>query len=186
MLSNAICAFLAVFVIAVMPCFISGVCRDGTQSVLLFGSALLLYANAFVCCRAGPAVRGLSLVFLGVLAGHGALQILCTQKEAAEDGAEHPAVTKSEEGQMRPAWTEAVTETETGRLNVGAKKAETEGREAASGAGSGQAPLPGAPLRNPLPVPKRHVRREMGYAFEPSPERMHYDILPPEDDDFDI
>lgn len=350
MLSNAICAFLAVLVIAVMPCFISGVCRDGTQSVLLFGSALLLYANAFVCCRAGrdgqggglwflsagiadgiaafleprllcaalltfswlaagrtgegeaagsetgrkeirktvffcaafcaallcavsaavlwrgeglsagaaavwndrlnvlrrgsgapedgpgllecwmtipfymlgfltlfgqlppqerksslvwlapyilltaadtlfgagPAVRGLSLVFLGVLAGHGALQILCTQKEAAEGGAAHPAVAESEEGQMRPAWTEAATETEAGRLNAGAEKTETEGREAASGAGPAQAPLPGEPLRNPLPVPKRHVRREMGYAFEPSPELMHYDILPPEDDDFDL
>ena len=51
---------------------------------------------------------------------------------------------------------------------------------------AGDAPKPGEPFRNPLPVPKRHVRRDMGYALEPAPERMCYDILPPEEDDFDL
>ena len=48
------------------------------------------------------------------------------------------------------------------------------------------APRPGEPFRNPLPVPKRHVRRDRGYSLEPAPERMCYDILPPEEDDFDL
>ena len=31
-------------------------------------------------------------------------------------------------------------------------------------------------IPNPLPVPKKHVRKEMDYAFEPPRERMHYDL----------
>ena len=31
-------------------------------------------------------------------------------------------------------------------------------------------------LDNPLPVPKRHVRKEMDYAFDPPPDQMEYDL----------
>ncbi len=47
-------------------------------------------------------------------------------------------------------------------------------------------PRPGEPFQNPLPVPKRHARRNMGFSVEPSLEQLCYDILPPEDDDFDL
>lgn len=45
---------------------------------------------------------------------------------------------------------------------------------------------PGAWLDNPLPVPKRHVKKEMDYTIEPTAELMHYDIEVSDDDDFDI
>lgn len=47
-------------------------------------------------------------------------------------------------------------------------------------------PGPGEYLENPLPVPKRHVKREMGYAFEPEPEQMYYEVPVAENDDFDV
>ncbi|MGN0306831.1 MAG: hypothetical protein ACI4DN_01315 [Lachnospiraceae bacterium] len=31
-------------------------------------------------------------------------------------------------------------------------------------------------IPNPLPLPKKHVRKEMDYGFEPSKEQMHYDL----------
>ncbi|MBR2948295.1 MAG: hypothetical protein IKC46_00380 [Lachnospiraceae bacterium] len=45
---------------------------------------------------------------------------------------------------------------------------------------------PGEYLENPLPVPKRHVKKEMGYGFEPAPDKMHYDVSVPDEDDFDL
>lgn len=31
-------------------------------------------------------------------------------------------------------------------------------------------------IPNPLPLPKKHIRKEMDYGFEPSKEQMHYDL----------
>jgi len=42
-------------------------------------------------------------------------------------------------------------------------------------------------IENPLPVPKKHVKKEMNYAFEPTPEQMHYDLNNYSvDDDYDL
>lgn len=42
-------------------------------------------------------------------------------------------------------------------------------------------------IENPLPVPKKHVRREMTYAFEPSEAQMRFDIEDlPEGMDYDV
>ena len=42
-------------------------------------------------------------------------------------------------------------------------------------------------IENPLPLPKKHVKKEMKYAFEPSPEMMHYDYNNYSiDDDYDL
>lgn len=45
---------------------------------------------------------------------------------------------------------------------------------------------PGEWLDNPLPVPKRHVKKELDYGFEPEPDQMCYDIEVSDQDDFDI
>ena len=48
-------------------------------------------------------------------------------------------------------------------------------------------PLPGEPIPNPLPVPKRHERKEMDYAYEPGEDEMFFDIDRVEEgDDFDF
>lgn len=41
-------------------------------------------------------------------------------------------------------------------------------------------------LDNPLPLPKRHVKKKIDYAFEPSEKLMKYDVEVRDDDDFDI
>lgn len=44
----------------------------------------------------------------------------------------------------------------------------------------------GVYLKNPLPVPKRHVKKVMDYDFEPAEEMLHFDIEISADDDFDL
>ena len=41
-------------------------------------------------------------------------------------------------------------------------------------------------IENPLPLPKKHVKREMTYAKEIADSEMDFDISVKEDDDFDI
>ena len=42
-------------------------------------------------------------------------------------------------------------------------------------------------IENPLPLPKKHVKKEMTYAFEPTKEQMHYDLNNYRlDDDYDL
>ena len=42
-------------------------------------------------------------------------------------------------------------------------------------------------IENPLPLPKKHVKKEMNYAFEPTPDQMHYDLNNYQiDDDYDL
>lgn len=41
-------------------------------------------------------------------------------------------------------------------------------------------------IDNPLPVPKKHVKKSINYAFEPTLDQMKYDIDISESDDFDI
>lgn len=42
-------------------------------------------------------------------------------------------------------------------------------------------------IDNPLPLPKKHIKKEMDYAFEPNEDQMHYDINNLQDkDDYDI
>lgn len=41
-------------------------------------------------------------------------------------------------------------------------------------------------IENPLPLPKKHVRKEMDYQHEVTEEQMHYDVAVSDTDDFDI
>ncbi|MBO5292235.1 MAG: hypothetical protein J6B10_03525 [Lachnospiraceae bacterium] len=41
-------------------------------------------------------------------------------------------------------------------------------------------------IENPLPVPKKHVKKEMTYAFEPDAAHMCYDLETSSDSDYDI
>ena len=41
-------------------------------------------------------------------------------------------------------------------------------------------------IPNPLPVPKRHSRREMSYDHQVPADKMHYDVESTPFDDFDI
>lgn len=60
-------------------------------------------------------------------------------------------------------------------------------QEEAAGTAPLPVPQPGEPIPNPLPGPKKHVPREMDYAFEPDEQEMCFDIENlDEKDDFDL
>jgi len=39
-------------------------------------------------------------------------------------------------------------------------------------------------IENPLPLPKKHEKKQMGYAFEPTEQQMHYDLELSDDNNF--
>lgn len=41
-------------------------------------------------------------------------------------------------------------------------------------------------IENPLPLPKKHVRKEMDYQYEVSQDKMNYDVVVDDTDDFEI
>lgn len=46
--------------------------------------------------------------------------------------------------------------------------------------------IPFVPIENVLPIPKKHIKKELGYAFEPDEKYMKYDYEISDNDDFDI
>ena len=40
-------------------------------------------------------------------------------------------------------------------------------------------------IENPLPVPKKHISRELGYGFEPQGKEMRFDLETDAKDDYD-
>ena len=41
-------------------------------------------------------------------------------------------------------------------------------------------------IENPLPLPKKHVKKALEYSVEPPEESMQFDIEISEEDDFDL
>jgi hypothetical protein len=41
-------------------------------------------------------------------------------------------------------------------------------------------------LENPLPVPKKHIKKTMDFSLEPKEEQLKYDVIIPDYDDFDV
>ncbi len=121
----------------------------------------------------------------GVLAGIG----ICSM--GRQQAAAHPAGMLSAESGFA-GMPSAGTERE---KTVGQKDG-TEAQTAAAGIvgegeqGEKEVPADGKPkvklIENPLPLPKKHVRREMNYAKEIKSDEMEFDLSVQEEDDFDI
>lgn len=41
-------------------------------------------------------------------------------------------------------------------------------------------------IKNPLPIPKKHIKKEMDYDLDVPEYRMNYDLVVSDDDDFDL
>ncbi len=105
--------------------------------------------------------QGLRFLYFGVLSGFGILSMLHAEPEEAAEPRMQKEETPEPEEDRVPSF--AVPDT--------AKEAR---------------PGPGEYLENPLPVPRRHVKKEMGYAFEPAPEQMYFEVPVADNDDFDV
>lgn len=115
---------------------------------------------------------GVALFFWGVMAGLGL-------KNAVFGGRSEPVGEKSTE------INAAVLAEESSEVPVPAAKSSGETAPGTTGLveASGEKPRF---IENPLPLPKKHVKREMDYDHNILEEDMHYDIEVAEDDDFDI
>lgn len=114
----------------------------------------------------------IALFFWSVMAGLGLKNTSC--------GARTELVRKKTE-----EIKAAVSEEED--LDVSMSAAESSEESASEPADSVEAPKEKPRfIENPLPLPKKHVKREMDYDYHVSQEDMHYDIEVAEDDDFDI
>lgn len=126
-------------------------------------------------------------VFVFILAGFGFKNFffegykvfeIVPDNEMIEDNNEIPKEEKSTEDIKE----EATVKVEKVIIEQTAKEDSNDGLEKID------IPKPSKPrfIENPLPVPKKHVKKNIEYAFEPSSDQMEYDIFIDETDDFDI
>lgn len=175
-------AFLAVF----------GVLEKGGADAHIWILPFLAAAAAEAAGEAPLQEQGVRFVLLGVMAGYGIAQTVCAPTvRRAERGSEQEAGWTFGDGvQMELEFVEeSGYDLGKGRDEQVADQSERtvgtvpEKQEAQSRT---QSPAPGTWLDNPLPVPKRHIKKEMDYGFEPEPDQMFFDIPVSDLDDFDI
>lgn len=173
---------LPVYLVAFLPVF--GVLEQDRTGIFAWIFSFLAVMAAELMGNAPLQEQGMRFVFLGVMAGFGILQTLAVPVAQKEQMPERQRISKGgpevifmeETGDSLQEGTKEKMAEQNERMNE-EKKAfgEEEGR-----------PLPGTWLDNPLPVPKKHVKKEMGYGFEPDPDQMFFDIPVSDQDDFDI
>ena len=156
-------------------------CETGRMRVWIL--PLMLQILLDMISKAPLQEQGMRLVLLGVFAGYGITETL-RAKEGVEMKWKKKAVIQTEE-----ACAAEADVTVTGEGSLLSESRQVTGSLPVSGDKPGvktALPKPGEYLANPLPVPKRHVKREMDYGFEPDPDQMFYDIPVDENDDFEL
>lgn len=128
----------------------------------------VFFAAAEMFTGANLQEQGMRFVFAGIMSGKGILQMLHGDVKEAKEQSEQSA---EEENDMEALAKEAAAEEK-----ESPKEMQPAVRRLA----------PGEYLENPLPVPKRHVKKEMAYGFEPQPEQMFYEVPVADNDDFDL
>lgn len=160
-----------------------------TGSVWIF--PFLTVMTAEIIGKAPLQEQGIRFVLLGIMAGHGILQTVSVPgaRKQMADGSmleDWPAEGRK---QVQPELADIFERDLEGGEDEMAEQNERMDEMSKQEAAKGQKalePAPGTWLDNPLPVPKRHVKREMGYGFEPDPDQMFFDIPVSDLDDFDI
>ena len=118
----------------------------------------------------------ITLLFWGVFAGMGVHSMCCFEKDKNRKNKEKPSLPKKRRHHPGASEKDASAQASFKAVGIEARL------EAPAGS-----PLPGEPIPNPLPGPKKHVPREMDFAYEPKEEEMCFDIDRFEEgDDFDL
>lgn len=115
------------------------------------------------------------------------------KKKSKDKGEKKPLFRKSGEQSVK---TKQINDVET---SIGAERTKRQEKQPDTGMGiSNMRPEPSNAgieqpsmahtqfIENPLPVPKRHVKKEMDYEYQIPEEKMHYDIEEPDKNYFDI
>lgn len=139
----------------------------------------------FICVLMAPtpmAARGtvysglLSLYVWSVLAGLGLQNCIF-------GGRAKIMQEKAEKISAATVWAELENKSE---KVEGTEKPETEKTRPAEQPGEAEKQEKPRYFENPLPLPKKHVKKEMDYQYPVEEKDMKYDVDVPEDDDFDI
>ena len=103
--------------------------------------------------------KGLLVLFYSIMAGIGISESFCRNREPVYENISLPVKEKAE---MKQPYK--------GIPNGQERKQEGSSRY----------------IENPLPLPKRHERRNLSYGYEPGEDEMYYDLEVPDEDDFDL
>ena len=103
--------------------------------------------------------KGLLVLFYSIMAGIGISESLCRSREPVYENISLPVKEKTE---MKLSHK---------RIPNGQERKQE---------GSSRY------IENPLPLPKRHERRNLSYGYEPGEDEMYYDLEVPDEDDFDL
>lgn len=170
-------AGLAFLILLGIPAFF---CRRRKEGQTLW--ILLTMGLAAVCLFRTDYVKEryafLLLVLFAVLAGS-ALEALFAVEPETETAKAAETKPEAETAKNAEAGPEMVTTAEPGQEKP--KEADKTAQPEAVAA-MGEIRF----IENPLPLPKKHVKKTMGYRQEIPLENMHYDIEVPDTDDFDL
>lgn len=151
--------------------------RDRENQLLWF----CLFCAVLMCYALGTNTNAMHYEFMVistaiVLAGAGIQGILIVPDEANGDKyVPIPRVQKSKIKKVKKAKTKPVQKEETGSK-----------REIKESQSYYKPQKDVQYIENPLPLPKKNARKSMGYRYEVTEDKMHYDIEVKEYDDFDI
>ncbi len=115
-----------------------------------------------------------------------------TEENASEQAAQ---VETSSEKEVEHADTTEVTKENASELKASEQVAPTEAASESTTESATESAPAAEPVKepakvklfdNPLPLPKKHVKKEISYDFDVSDDMMKYDVSVSDDDDFDI
>ena len=131
---------------------------------------------------------GLFLVFCTVMSGMAITEGLHYEHTSKKETSSYPDLYVRPRGQKgaKMETNNAITD-QTAMQNENAQTEQTHSDQAMEETAQD---IPAANkinyIENPLPLPKKHVKKTMDYEFVPDPSQMNYDLEIPTYDDFDI
>ena len=149
--------------------------RDRENQLLWFG----LFVAVVMCYALGTNTNAMHYEFMVistavVLAGAGIQGILIVPDEA--NGDKYVPIPRVQKSKIKKV-----------KKTKPVQKKETESKKETRDSGSYyKAQKDVQYIENPLPLPKKNARKSMGYKYEVTEDKMHYDIEVKEYDDFDI
>ena len=118
----------------------------------------------------------ITLLFWSIFAGMGVHSMCCLEKDKNRKIKEKPPLKKIKRHHAGVSQRERPAHSSRQAVGIEARLEAPQGEI-----------LPGEPIPNPLPGPRKHIPKEMEFAYEPKEEEMCFDIDRFEEgDDFDL
>ncbi len=141
--------------------------KKGNSSYLYMLSVLVL--AAFVSFGSqNMSYQMIATAYWAMLAAIGVTSIMTIKQKAREEAVVTVSQITGETKEKQEKTEDESVETESERPENGEEKKQIQF------------------IENPLPLPKKHVKKTMDYKFEPEEHLMKYDIEVSDDDDFDL